>query len=191
MSRPIPVDIIPSHVVLSEIDKATLFGIDQPMTIAADRSQAGQVVYEESVEVFGKLKRSLRLRVLGPSWERSHVELTPTEVAYLGLGTTEESKSGNVEKAKTVRLVGPKGSVEIRRGVIIPSPHLLLSPQEATELHVMHGQLIGIDLISERPKILDGVIVRVHPTFRLRIELHQDYARSLWITRPTHAQIRT
>ncbi|MFH1632118.1 MAG: PduL/EutD family phosphate acyltransferase [bacterium] len=187
--RPIPVDIIPSHIYLSQEDQAALFGIGHPMTIIEERTQAGQFVYEETVEVFGKLKRSLRLRVLGPNWERSVVEITPTEAMFLGL-TPIAAKTGDLSGAEPCRLVGPEGEVKIASAVTAPRPHLLCSPEEAADMHISNGQTISVDLISDQPKMIENIIVRVHPTFRLRIELHQDYARDFWITRPVHARVR-
>jgi putative phosphotransacetylase len=189
MSRPIPLDIIPSHVYLSQEDQDTLFGVGHPMTVSEKLSQPGQYVYEESVDVFGKLKRSIKLRILGPIWESSHIEITPTEAAFLGLNL-EEVKSGDTRAAGKVRLTGPHGEVELAKGAIIPRPHLLCAPSDAESLHVSNGDEIAIDIISEKPKSMHGLIVRVHPAFRLRVEMHADYARDLWITRSTHARIR-
>lgn len=189
MSRPIHVDVLPSHVYLSEEDQATLFGVGHPMTIFTESSQTGQVVYEEKVEVFGSVKRSLKLRVLGPNWKESHVEVTPTEAAFLGLKIKDEVKSGDMSIASGCTLVGPNGEVKIINGIIIPRPHLLCSPEEAASLHISNGDTISVKIVGEKQQELGDIVVRIHPTFRLRIQIHQDYARELWIVRPTHAII--
>lgn len=190
MSRPIPVEVIPAHAYLSHEDQVTLFGEGHPMTVAEERSQVGQVVYEETVEVFGKLKRSLKVRVLGPNWEKSHVELSPTEAVYLGL-SLEETKSGDTSQAAPCKLVGPSGEVSLYAGAIIPRSHLLASVDEAKALHLSNGAVVSVDILGERTQVLDNVIVRVHPTFRLRLEIHSGVARELWITRPAHARLRS
>jgi putative phosphotransacetylase len=190
MQRPIPVDIIPSHVYLSQEDQATLFGVGYPMTILANHSQAGQFVYDETVEVFGRLKRSVHMHVLGPNWERSHVEISPIEAQFLGLNL-DEVKTGRLETAAPCRLVGPQGEVNIAHGMIVPSPHLTMNLDEADRLNVRNGEKVSMLLIGENERVIDDVIVRVHPTFRLRVELHQGYARDFWLTRPTHARLRT
>ncbi|MFH1712480.1 MAG: PduL/EutD family phosphate acyltransferase [Patescibacteria group bacterium] len=189
MSKPIPVDVMPSHIYLSQGDQATLFGVGYPMTIATELSQTGQYVYQESLEVFGSLKRSLSLRVLGPNWEKSLVEITPTEAAYLGLKLVE-GRSGDTQEMSSCKLVGPQGSVALGTGIMIPKPHLRCSVEDAKSFNVQNGDVLSVDIQSESSQVLSGVIVRVHPTFRLRLEIHQDYARQLWITRPTHARIR-
>lgn len=189
MSKPIPVDVIPSHVYLSQEDQVALFGVGHAMTIASEYSQSGQYVYQETVEVFGNLKRSLKLRVLGPNWERSFVEVTPTEAVFLGL-KLDEGLSGTEDVAGSGRLVGPKGEVELSQAILVPKPHLRCNVDDAKALHLQNGQSVSVDILGEPPQRIPEVIVRVHPTFRLRLEIHQDYARELWVTRPTHARLR-
>ena len=190
MERPIPVDIIPSHAYLSEQDQVTLFGIGHPMTILTNQVQAGQFIYDETVEIFGRLKRSLPVHVLGPNWEKSHVEVTPIEAQFLGLNL-DEVKTGRLDSAAPCRLVGPQGEVVLAHGLIVPKPHLTMNLDDAHRLNVQNGEQISVVLIGEHERQLDDVIVRVHPTFRLRLELHQGYARDLWISRPTHARLLT
>lgn len=187
--RPIPVDILPSHVCLSQEDQVTLFGIGCPMTIFSEHTQSGQIVYEETINVFGTFKRSIPLRVMGPNWKQSQVYLTPTESVFLGVKLENEEKTGDLTNAAPCKLVGPEGEVFLQNGAIIPKPHVLCSPEEADQLHIVNGDLVTLEIIAERPHQIDSVIVRVHPTYRLRVELHQDYARSLWITRPVHARV--
>lgn len=186
--RPIPVDIIPSHVYLSEKDQVTLFGSGYAMTVIGNLSQTGQYICEERVEVSGRLKRSLQLRVLGPHWQKSHVEVTKTEAIYLGFDP-KEVRSGDMSEAKPCKLVGPEGEVELKVGLIVTKPHLLCSPADAQALGIMNGDSVSIEVLTQQPQVLDGVVVRVHPTYQLRIELTSDYARDLWITRSVHARI--
>ncbi len=188
MSRPIPVDIVPSHVYLSQDDQLTLFGPGYAMTIEGELTQSGQHYYEETVDVFGRLKRSLSLRVLGPAWEHSFAELTPTEAAFLGM-SAKEGRSGDLAGAAACRFVGPAGEVSLKQGVIISQPHLRCSPQDARSFHISNGDEVTIEIIGNHPRRVSGVIVRVHPTFKLQVDLHADHARDLWITRPIHARL--
>lgn len=189
MSKPIPVDIIPSHVYLSSEDQATLFGAGFPMTIDAPLSQAGQHAYAETLQVFGKNKRSLAVRVLGPNWAHSFVELTPTEALMLGVDAPV-AKTGDLSEAAACRLVGPAGEITLPQGIIIPRPHLVCSDVEADTMGLVNGRSVAVELLLEHAKSIEDVVVRVHPAFRLRLEVHQDLARDLWLTRPVHGRIR-
>lgn len=189
MSRPIPVEIVPSHVHLSEADHVALFGAGHAGTIAEPLSQSGQFVYEESVEVFGRLKRSVTLRVLGPHRKVSQVELTPTEAEYLGLEPVE-ARSGDLREAQPCRLKGPAGEVTLAAAVIVPRSHIHLSDHEAKTLRLTNGAEVSIDILGDRPRTLDGVIVRVHPTYRARLHIHADLARDAWIAGVHHVRVR-
>ncbi len=189
MPRQIPVYIIPSHVYLSQEDQVKLFGIGYPMTIAGEHTQSGQYVYNETVEIIGRLKRSLKIRVLGPNWKRSFVEMTPTEVAYLGVRAVE-AKIGDIENASPCSLIGSNGSVDIERGIIIPRPHLTCTPEDAEKFGIKNGDEVSFDLIDVPGKVIEKVLVRIHPTFKLCIEIHQDIARDLWITKTCHARFK-
>lgn len=189
MARPIPVEIIPSHVHLSEADHSKLFGSGHAGTIAASLSQHGQYAYAENVEVFGKLKRSLALRVLGPHRRATQVELTPTEATLLGI-TASEARSGDLKEAGDCKLKGPEGTVSAKLAVIIPKPHLHVSDAEAKSLRLENGQEVAVDILGDTPRTLEAVVVRVHPTYRLRLHIHPDLARDYWITGVIHARLR-
>lgn len=189
MSRPIPVEIIPSHVHLSEADHSALFGYGQASTIAENLSQTGQFAYAESVEVSGKLKRSITLRVLGPFRRATQVELTPTEAQLLGL-VAPIARSGDLSSAAGCRLVGPRGELNVAGSVIIPQPHLHCSEAEAAVLHLVNGKIVSLEVLGDNPYVLENVIVRVHPSYRLRLHVHPDLARIHWMTGVVHARIR-
>lgn len=189
MSRPIPVEIVPSHVHLSEEHFAVLFGAGHAATIVENLSQTGQFAYRESVEVFGKLKRSVVLRVLGPGRRATQVELTPTEAQLLGLAAPL-TRSGETAHAADCRLVGPAGETLVPASVIVPKPHLHCSDVEAASLHVANGKMVSIEVIGDNPYVLDDVAVRVHPSYRLRLHVHPDLAREHWMTGVVHARIR-
>lgn len=189
MSRPIPVEIVPSHIHLSEEHQAKLFGAGQASTITHALAQSGQFAYAQSLQIFGKLKRSITLRVLGPHRKLTQVELTPTEAAVLGINAPV-ARSGDVSQAANCRLVGPAGEVMVEAGVIIPQAHLHCSDIEAASLHVTNGKIVEVELIGEHPAILANVIVRVHPSYRLRLHIHPDIAREYWISGVVHGKLR-
>jgi putative phosphotransacetylase len=182
-----PVDILPSHVHLSAVDQAFLFGGDVAMTVERKHSQPGQVVYKESLAVFGTGENFLRLRILGPPWRESSVELTPSEASFLGIEVVE-SKEGDLSTAAPVRLVGPAGEVFLEKACIVPKSSVLMSVDQARLLHVKNGDHVSVE-IGQKTAVLEGVLVRVNPEFSLRLQIHQDLARDMWITGGASAHI--
>lgn len=189
MARPIPVEIIPSHIHLSEADHVKLFGSGHAGTIATALSQHGQYAYAETVEVFGKLKRGLELRVLGPHRRSTQVELTPTEASLLGI-SAPLARSGDLSEAGNCKLKGPGGEVKATAVVIVPKPHLHVSDTEAKSLRLENGDEVALEIVGDGQRTLEGVIVRVHPTYRLRLHVHPDLARQYWLTGVLHARLR-
>lgn len=188
MSRPIPIEIIPSHVHLSDEDHRTLFGANFAGTVEHALSQRGQFAYQETIEVSGRLKRSLKLRILGPYRKHSQVELTPHEAALLGV-TAPEARSGDLSQAASCTLRGPAGQITAK-AAIIPKPHLHASESEAKSLGLTNGQEITMEIIGETARVLPGVIVRVHPTYSLRLHVHPELAQQEWYVGQLQARIR-
>lgn len=189
MSRPIPVEIIPSHVHLSEADMEQLFGAGFAATISHTLSQTGQHAYADAVEVSGRLKRTLQLRVLGPARRVTQVELTPTEAQLLGIPAVV-ARSGDLSQAGDCTLRGPAGEVVAAASVIVPRAHLHCSETEAQAMHLHNGKVVTLEVMGDYPALLEDVVVRVHPTYRLRLHIHPDLARDFWITGTVHAKIR-
>lgn len=189
MSRPIPVEVVPSHVHLSEAHHKALFGDDHAGTVRSELSQAGQFAYEETVDVFGTNGEHIPLRVLGPSRKATQVELTPTEARLLGI-EAPVVRSGDLAKAGSCTVRANGKSVDCAVSVIIPLPHLHLSDSEALTLRLNNGDKVRVDVVGDATHVIEEVIVRVHPTYRARFHIHPDIARSLWLHGGSHVRIR-
>lgn len=189
MSRPIPVEVIPSHAHLSEDHHRTLFGDGHAGTVQQELSQTGQFAYEESVEVVGKNGESISLRILGPSRKVTQVELTPTEARLLGIDAPD-AKSGSLANAGFCMLKTFYGSVEAAAAVIVPKPHLHLSDAESVALRLKNGAVVRVDVVGDVAHVLEDVVVRVHPTYRARLHIHPDIARSMWLHSGAHIRVR-
>lgn len=195
MSRPIPVEVVPSHVHLSESHHRILFGDGHMGTVRHELSQTGQFAYEETVEVVGEGKgqgaegESLTLRVLGPHRKSTQVELTPTEAKLLGI-EAPLAKSGDLAEAKPCTLKTTHGTIEAAASVIVPKCHLHLSDTEATSLRLTNGASVRVDVVGDATRVIEGVVVRVHPTYRARLHIHSDIARDLWLHSGSHIRVR-
>lgn len=184
----IPVEVVPSHIHLSVADYATLFG-DTASTVAHRISQQGQHATDVCVEVRGRLlKRAVLVRYVGPERKETQVELTPTEAKYLGI-EAPVAQSGMLAHAGECTLVGPVGKITRKAAVIVPRPHLHCSPNEATVLRLEQGQEVSMELHLDEPRTLEGVVVRIHPSYALRLHVHTDIAREHWIMGPLYASL--
>lgn len=189
MSRPIPVEVVPSHIHLSESHHRILFGDGHMGTVRHELSQTGQFAYEETADVLGANGESITLRVLGPHRKATQVELTPTEARLLGI-EAPLVKSGDLANAQSCTIRTAHGTVDATASVIVPKCHLHLSDTEATSLRLVNGATVRVDVVGDATRVIEGVVVRVHPTYRARLHIHSDVARDMWLHSGSHVRVR-
>lgn len=88
------------------------------------------------------------------------------------------------------RIETEHGGLDVPLSVIIPEKHLHLSDTEAKEARLSTGSVVRVDVIGDSVQILENVVVRVHPTYRARLHVHADVARSEWMHTGMHVRIR-
>ena len=159
------------HLHLSEADLAKLFGAGYKLTVRNDLKQPGQFATNELVDVVGPKGTLKGLRVLGPCRKESQVELAMTDARVIGL-TLPVRESGVLDGSPGVKLVGPKGEVELGKGAIIALRHIHLSTAQAKEAGVKDKDLVSVKTFSPRPVIFENVLIRAGDA-HLR-EMHVD-----------------
>lgn len=167
------VEVSARHVHLCREDVEILFGKDYILTPVKPLSQTGQFACAEKVTIIGP-KGELTARILGPERKASQVEITLTEARKIGVEALVK-ESGHHEGTSGILLVGPKGQVEIKSGVIAAKRHIHMSPSDAEEYGVKNGDIVAVKVVSgKRPIIFGDVVIRVHETFRLAMHLDTD-----------------
>lgn len=172
--KKIPVGISGRHVHVTQEHLETLFGKGYQLTIMKELSQPGQYAAEEKIDVVspdGKLLAGVR--ILGPVRPASQVEISKSDAIRFKFVAPVRS-SGDVKGSGAATLIGPKGQVAISEGVIIADRHIHFSPEEAKEFGVVDRQMVSIKIGGVKPGILDNVLCRVHPQFRLDCHLDTD-----------------
>ena len=77
----------------------------------------------------------------------------------------------------------------LTRGVIVAGRHLHCHTSEGEALGLRDKQVIRVRIAGGRGGILDNVLVRVDPTFRLELHLDTDEANGLGVKRGDKAEI--
>jgi propanediol utilization protein len=173
LGRQVRIEFSARHVHLSQADQDVLFGAGYQMKPLKELSQTGQYAYEEKVTVKGP-KGEFDARILGPCRKQTQVELAWSDGRKIG-ATTPIRLSGDLAgSGGDVTLVGPKGSIDLKEGVINDQRHLHCSDTEAAELGLKTGDILDISVPGHTPFIAREVIVRVHPSFRMNVHLDTD-----------------
>lgn len=177
----IPIGVSNRHIHLSQEHLETLFGKDYELTPLKELSQPGQYACKELLTIVGPSMRPIEnVRVLGPVRKASQVEISATD-SYVLKVKPPVRESGKIKDSAPIRIVGPRGIVELNEGCIIANRHIHMSPDEARVFGLSDGDYVDIDVNGKRRTRWFDVQVRVHKDFRLEMHVDTDDANAAGI----------
>lgn len=171
MKKTLPIAMSNRHIHLSQKDLDILFGEGYELTKFKDLSQPGQYACEEKVDTVGPKGTIKGVRILGPVRGESQYEVSVSDAFGLGVKPVIRN-SGDIEDTPGVKLVGPKGEVELDKGVIVAARHIHMHTSDAEEFDVKDKDIVSIKVDGPRGLTFDNVLVRVSDKFAL--EMHVD-----------------
>lgn len=147
MGKEVYVDISARHVHLRQEDVETLFGPGAKLTLRGQDNFMGGSVYEQRVEIQGPKGSIPRVTILGPLRSYIQVEISATDARKIGVpAVVRESGPNNHEGTPGCKIVGPYGSIEIDKGVIVAHRHIHMRPDDAQEVGLKAGDVISIKI---------------------------------------------
>ncbi len=176
----IKIGVSQRHVHLSREDLDTLFGKGYELT-KKKTLMGREYAAEECVTLVGpSLKAIEKVRVLGPVRNQTQVEISKTDTFILKVSPPVRP-SGKVEGSEKLVLVGPKGSVYLKQGVIIANRHIHLTPEYALRHNIKDGDYVDVMVDSIKPTKFYDVQVRVRDDFNVEMHIDTDDANSAGI----------
>ena len=163
------------HVHVTREQAMILFGHD--LTERRPLSQPGQYLANERVTVVGPKGTFENVAVLGPARKEAQVEVSLTDGRQLGVQPPVRP-SGTVAGSPGVTLVGPRGEVKLRQGVIAAQRHVHMTPEDAQNMGVKDKQMVSLQTYSERGLRFDEVLIRVSDQFATYVHLDYDEANA-------------
>ncbi len=161
------------HLHVSQEDLETLFGKGATLTRKKDLSQPGQYAAEEKVTVVGP-KSEIKMTILGPVRKATQVEVSLTDARALGLNPPVR-ESGDTAGSMGCRLVGPRGEVQLKEGVIVAKRHIHATPKDAEALGVKDKDVVMVRVDRDgRSLIFGDTVVRVSDKFALAMHIDTD-----------------
>lgn len=173
----ISVGISNRHIHLCQEDVEALFGSGYQLTMKKWLKQPGQYATAETVTIVGPKGSLANVRVLGPTREKSQLEISKTDSFALGV-KAPINESGDLTHAGAVCVLGPKGMVTLKQNVIVAKRHIHMSPMDAAKFNVVNKQLVAIKTSGEREMIFMDTVIRVDDNFRLECHLDTDEANA-------------
>jgi putative phosphotransacetylase len=158
------------HVTRETLD--VLFGKGFELVVKKMLSQPGQFASEQKITVVGP-KGQTTLSIIGPCRKADQVELSFTDARALGFDPPIR-ESGDLKGSPGCKLIGPKGEVTIKEGVIIAKRHLHLTPEDAAEFGIKDKQNVKVKVGGERGLIFDEVVARVSRDYATFVHIDYD-----------------
>ena len=162
------------HIHLNEEQFKILCGEDAKLEVRAPLSQPGQFVSTTRLEIVGPKRSIPNVSILGPFRSKAQVEVSMTDARTLGV-TPVIRESGDTAGSAPIRLVGPKGTLDLDEGCIVAKRHIHMTPADAEEFDVKNGDNVQLSVKTNgRSLIFDDVVVRVSDKFALACHIDTD-----------------
>ncbi len=173
----IKVGVSQRHIHLSQQDLETLFGKGFELT-KAKTLMGREFASEQFVTLVGPSLKSIeKVRVLGPVRKNTQVEISRTDTFVLKVSPPVRP-SGEIEGSEKLVIVGPKGCVYLKEGVIIANRHIHLTPQFAEKNGIRDNDYVDVIVDGIKPTKFFDVQVRVRDDFNVEMHIDTDDANS-------------
>jgi propanediol utilization protein len=188
--NPLVVNISARHVHLTQEHVEILYGAGATLTPEKNLYQDGYYAATETVAVVGPRRRMIpNVRVLGPCRGDSQVELAFTDGISLGIDLPVRI-SGNVQGTPGCVLVGPKGVVELRQGVIRAMRHVHMGSADLVHYGVNDKDTIHLRVESPGcTTVLEDLTVRAGDNIKLEVHLDTDEGNAINLENATQVEL--
>jgi propanediol utilization protein len=166
-----------------------LFGAGSELTVMRPLYQDGYFASEQTVTIIGPRHRTItNLRILGPTRPENQIELSFTDGIAMGINLPVRM-SGKVKDTPGCIVLGPKGHVELKEGVIRAQRHAHMHPNDGAYYGIENGDLMRLRVDSSCPTVFDDVICRVDPKVKLEVHLDTDEGNACDLANAKHVEL--
>ncbi len=179
------------HMHVSPGNMEILFGKGYELKVHKWLYQEGQFASTATVTLVGPRDRIIpNLRILGPCRDLTQIELSFSDAVFLGLDIPVRA-SGNIAGTTGGVVIGPKGVVELKEGIIRAARHVHMSPSDAAFYGVKGGEMMTLVVESEKCTTrLDDLLVRVDPSFKLEVHIDTDEANACHLAQAVRCELQ-
>ena len=128
------------------------------------------------------------VRILGPARKYTQLEISFTDAVALGIDAPCH-RSGKTEGAPGCLVLGPKGTIELKQGVIRAERHVHMPPEDAQTYGFNDGQYVRLRVISDCTTTFEKVFCRVDPRFLLEVHLDTDEGNACGLVAATAVEL--
>lgn len=178
----IPIGVSNRHAHLKQEDFDVLFGKGASVRKFRSVKQPGFYACYETVDIEGPKGKVSSVRLIAPHRSKTQIEISKTDAAALGVRPPVRD-SGDLAGSAPIRIIGPKGSLEIKEGLVVARRHIHFHPLEAQAMGVKDGEIVRVRAGQGgiRELIFEQVLIRVSDQFSLELHLDTDEANAAWV----------
>lgn len=193
----IPTEISARHIHLSREHLDQLFGPNYQLTKLRDLSQKGQFATQETLTIatneVDKIDKSYRtianVRIVGPLRPRTQVEISKTDARFLRVNPPIR-RPGDIAGSVGCLLIGPKGQVELKEGLIIAWRHIHVSPDYVKKNGLEGKEFVSVKInTGDRSTTFHQVYIHIDPKFTPLFCLDTDEGNAAGIEQKAEGQI--
>ncbi len=187
----VPIEVSARHVHLQKSTFEKLFGKGANLTLLKNLSQPGNFAAQETVTLRSAQGQLEGVRILGPLRTYDQVEISKTDARKLKLDPhVRDSHELKLAGTPGLTLIGPRGRVALKKGLILPWRHIHMNNLEALEYGLESGQLVKVDIDNNpRSLVFENVLVRVSPDYKLAMHIDTDEGNAAGIDRVGEGRI--
>jgi putative phosphotransacetylase len=187
--HPLVVNVSARHMHVSQADLETLFGPGSKLTKLKDLYQEGEFASEQLVTLVGPRQRIIpNVRILGPIRNYTQIELSYTDGIYLGIDLPLRL-SGDHTETPGITVLGPKGAVNLTKGVIRAERHVHMSNADMAYYGVKDGDYMKLKIDGPSGVTFDRMRVRFHPKVILEVHIDTDEGNACDLESATHMEL--
>jgi len=146
------------HMHVCREDMDVLFGPGSELTFDRPLFQEGNFAAKETVTIVGPRNRLIS--------------------NLLGIDEIPIRLSGDIAGTPGAIIIGPKGVVELKQGVIRAAIHAHMNPAEAAHFGVSQGERMKLRIGGEAGLTFNNVHVRIDKASRLNVHMDTDEANA-------------
>ncbi len=187
---PIPVGVSNRHVHLCQADWDFLFGPGAEPRRFRSVKQPGFWACYETVTLKGPKGTIENVRLIAPHRKKTQVEIAKTDASQLGLRPPVRG-SGDLGGSSPIRIIGPKGMLEVKEGLVIASRHIHFSPPEAEAMGIKEGEIVRVraGIGGPRELVYSNVLCRISNDYSLEFHIDTDEANAAEVKTGDHVYI--
>jgi putative phosphotransacetylase len=166
-----------------------LFGAGAKLSKLKDLYQQGEFASEQTVTLVGPRQRIIpNVRILGPERKFTQIELSYTDGVYLGLDLPLRI-SGEIEGTAGITVLGPKGALNLSKGVIRAARHVHMSTADMDYYGVKDGDSMKLKITGPCGVTFENVRVRYHPKVVLEVHIDTDEGNACDLESATNMEL--